>query len=93
MWKPVHIFDLKEHLEKQFESWMNWNNWGRYSKSWDDNDQTTWKWQIDHIVPQSCLPYTSMEDDAFKKCWALDNLRPLSAKQNIIDGATITILG
>ena len=27
-----------------------------------------------------------MEDDNFKKCWALENLRPLSAKQNIVDG-------
>jgi hypothetical protein len=29
-----------------------------------------------------------MEDDNFKKCWALNNLRPLSAKQNILDGTT-----
>lgn len=28
-----------------------------------------------------------MEDDNFKRCWALENLRPYSAKQNIIDGA------
>jgi len=27
-----------------------------------------------------------MEDENFKKCWALENLRPLSAKQNIIEG-------
>ena len=66
---------------------MNWQNKGSYRvKTWDDNDQTTWKWQIDHIIPQSDLPYTSMEDDNFKKCWALENLRPLSAKQNIFDG-------
>jgi hypothetical protein len=28
-----------------------------------------------------------MEDENFKKCWSLENLRPYSAKQNIIDGA------
>ena len=44
-------------------------------------------WHIDHIIPQSLLPYSSMEDDNFKKCWALSNLRPLSAKQNLLDGA------
>lgn len=27
-----------------------------------------------------------MEDENFKKCWALSNLRPLSAKQNVLDG-------
>jgi hypothetical protein len=79
--------ELMDHLEKQFESWMNWNNYGSYDQStWDDNDQSTWTWSLDHIIPQTDLPYSSMEDDNFKKCWALNNLRPLSAKQNLIDG-------
>jgi len=66
---------LKRHLEKQFDSHMNWGNHGIY-------------WHIDHIIPQSVLPYTSMDDDNFKICWALDNLRPLEAKQNMSDGVT-----
>ena len=78
---------LKEHLEKQFETWMNWNNQGMYDPiTWNDNDPTTWRWQVDHIIPVSTFKYSSMEDDDFKKCWALLNLRPLSAKQNHIDG-------
>lgn len=82
------INDLKIHIESQFEYWMNWNNRGKYNpKEWKDNDSTTWKWQLDHIIPQAILPYASMEDDNFKKCWELKNLRPYSAKQNIIDGA------
>lgn len=81
------INDLKNHLESKFEYWMNWNNWGQYnSKTWIDNDPSTWFWNIDHIIPQSKLPYSSMQDDNFKKCWELENLRPYSAKQNIIDG-------
>lgn len=80
------IQELKEHIEKQFEFWMSWNNRGKYSINWDDNDPNTWKWQIDHIIPHSMFKYTSMEDEEFKKCWALSNLRPLSAKQNILDG-------
>jgi len=84
---PYTIQELKNHLESQFEPWMNWKNWGKYNvNSWIDEDQSTWKWQIDHIIPQSKLPYTSMEDENFKKCWALDNIRPYSAKQNILDG-------
>jgi hypothetical protein len=80
---------LKEHIERQFEPWMNWNNYGKYnSQTWNDVDITTWTWQLDHIIPRSDLPYSSMEDDNFKKCWALENLRPLSAKQNILDGTS-----
>jgi hypothetical protein len=76
---------LKSHIEKQFESWMNWSNHGPYvTDKWDDNDVFTWTWQIDHIIPQSKLPYESMSHPNFKKCWALENLRPLSAKENVL---------
>lgn len=84
---PFDSMQLKQHLENQFEPWMTWNNQGRYNKkTWNDQDQSTWKWQIDHIVPHSILKYDSMEHPNFKKCWALSNLRPLSAKQNLLDG-------
>jgi len=89
-WKNLHYTpqQLKEHLERQFEPWMTWQNHGKFDPTtWNDNDSRTWTWQIDHIIPQSDLPYTSMEDDNFKKCWALENLRPLSAKQNVVEGA------
>jgi hypothetical protein len=83
---PYSIDDLKAHLESLFEPWMSWDNWGVYdSETWDDNDPTTWTWQIDHIIPQSALIYDSMEHPNFQKCWALDNLRPYSAKDNIIE--------
>ena len=83
---PYSISELIFHIENLFEPWMNWQNHGKIDlKTWNDDDQSTWKWNIDHIIPQYHLPYTSMEDDNFKKCWALSNLRPLSAKQNIID--------
>lgn len=79
--------ELKDHLESLFEPWMTWDNYGSYDKrTWNDNDLTTWKWNIDHIIPQSDLLYTSMTNDNFQKCWALNNLRPYSSKQNVIDG-------
>jgi hypothetical protein len=82
--------DIKKHIEKQFESWMNWSNQGTYNKKiWNDNDPNTWFWQIDHIIPQKDLPYTSMTDDNFKKCWDMNNLRPLSAKENFIRGISL----
>lgn len=67
---PYSIEELKIHLENQFDNKMTWENYGIY-------------WHIDHIYPQSLLPYTSMNEDNFKKCWALDNLRPLNAVENI----------
>jgi hypothetical protein len=68
---------------------MIWQNYGRYDATkWNDNDPFTWTWQIDHIVPQSTFHYTSMEDQSFRDCWALSNLRPLSAKQNFLDGVS-----
>jgi len=85
---PYTINELKCHIENQFESWMTWNNWGMYNpRYWDDNDSSTWIWQLDHIIPQHSLPYISMKDENFRKCWALENLRPFSAKQNIMDGS------
>lgn len=82
-----NMTQLKKHLEGLFEPWMTWKNYGKYNlDTWDDNGQSTWKWNIDHIKPQSDFCYTSMEDNDFKECWALSNLRPYSAKQNVIDG-------
>lgn len=86
---PYTAEELKKHLESQFKSWMTWDNWGVYNlKTWDDNDSSTWTWQIDHIIPKISFTYNSMEDDNFKKCWGLNNLQPLSSKENIIKGDT-----
>lgn len=71
------ILELKTHIEAQFDANMSWSNYGIY-------------WHVDHIVPQSDLPYLSMEDENFKQCWALKNLRPLEARQNICEGARRT---
>ena len=76
---PYAMEDLQDHLEKQFEPWMNWDNWGLYCQ-----DHKTW--QIDHIVPQSSLPFTDVNDDNFLKCWDLSNLRPLESTNNLQKG-------
>ena len=82
--------ELKEHLESKFEPWMNWNNYGVYRlELWDDNDQSTWTWQIDHIIPHSSFDYRSMDDSSFKECWSLNNLRPFSSKKNLLKGDKI----
>jgi hypothetical protein len=73
------IDELKQYIESLWEPWMSWDNYGLYSK-----DKQTW--QIDHIIPQSKLPFISLEDQNFRKCWALENLRPLETIANIKKG-------
>ena len=63
------IVHYKNYIESLWETGMNWNN--------------TNEWHIDHIIPQSWLPFNSIDDDNFLKCWSLDNLQPLWAKDNI----------
>ena len=76
--------ELKEHLESQFEDWMTWENHGK----WHPTEK---RWHIDHIKPQSVLleGVTSMDDPKFRECWALENLRPLEARENISKGNKI----
>jgi len=74
---------LRQHIESQFEDWMSWNNYGVYKT----NGPKTWN--IDHIIPQSLLPFSSYKHPNFKKCWNLENLRPLDSKTNIIKGNKI----
>lgn len=61
--------ELKDHLESRFETKMTWDNYG--------------EWHIDHIKPESWFTYEQPTDEEFKKCWALDNLQPMWASQNI----------
>ena len=70
---PYTVEQLVEHLESQFDENMTWDNHGSY-------------WHLDHIYPQSRLPYDSLEHPNFLKCWSLENLRPLEAKENIRKG-------
>ena len=78
-------FLLPENLDKNGFEWMNWSNQGAYRVNfWKDDDYSTHKWHIDHNIPQSWLPYFSMDDFNFKICWHKLNLQPLSAKENII---------
>ena len=75
-WESLVDFDidtLKSHLEKQFTSEMTWENYGSY-------------WHVDHMIPKSWFTYKEFSDEEFKKCWSLDNLQPLEAKENIKKG-------
>jgi len=63
------INDLEQHLESLFVKGMSWDNYG--------------KWHIDHKIPISAFNFDKPEHLDFKKCWALNNLQPLWARDNI----------
>jgi hypothetical protein len=54
---------------------MTWGNYGQ--------------WHVDHKIPISAFNYETPDDIDFKRCWALKNLRPMWAKENISKGAKL----
>ena len=72
------VDDLKAHLERQFTKGMSWGNIG--------------DWEVDHIVPVSSFNITSADDEDFKACWALSNLRPVWRSVNRSKGAKAEFL-
>lgn len=63
--------NLKKHLEKRFQPEMTWENYGKNG------------WHIDHIIPKSVFNFSTSGHEDFKRCWALKNLQPMWAKDNI----------
>ena len=63
------IAELCVHIERQFLPGMTWEN--------------RKDWHVDHITPLSSFEYTKPTDPEFRRAWALPNLRPLWARDNI----------
>jgi len=68
-WLGYSIQDLMQHLENQFDVFMKWDNYGTY-------------WVIDHIIPKRYFKFNSVNDEEFRACWSLENLRPLPKRKN-----------
>jgi len=68
---------LMAHLERQFLPGMTWENYGPV-------------WHIDHIVPLAVHNYEAPHHADFKRAWALSNLRPLWARDNMAKGAKLS---
>lgn len=69
---------LSAHLERQFSRGMGWHNMS--------------EWHVDHIIPKSMFKYDSPDSEEFKAAWALSNLRPLWASENLKKGNRLTLL-
>jgi hypothetical protein len=70
--------DLKCHLERQFTKSMTWGNYG--------------DWHVDHIIPVASFSFVGPDCPEFQACWALPNLRPLWARENIQKSDQRTLL-
>ncbi len=60
---------LRNRLVQLFQHGMTWDNYG--------------EWHVDHVVPISAFNFTKPEHIDFKKCWAIENLQPAWAKDNL----------
>lgn len=76
------LADLTTHIERQFVKGMSWDNHGKGKG----------RWHIDHIIPKAFFSFQSSDDDDFKSCWALTNLRPLWSELNISKHGKRTLL-
>lgn len=65
------IEELKNHLQKTMPKGYTWQ------------DYLSGKLHIDHIIPINAFNFTSPKHIDFKKCWALNNLRLLPARENL----------
>lgn len=65
------VDQLVTHIERQFPKSMDWSSFERGEV------------HIDHILPLSSFKYTSPGSDEFRAAWALTNLRPLWAADNL----------
>ena len=68
------IEQVRNHLEKQFTSNMNWSNHGTY-------------WHIDHIIP---ISYFDLEDKTEQKiAFHYGNMQPLTVSDNLTKHNTV----
>jgi len=60
----------RDHLEQQFEPWMNWDNYGRGKK----------KWCIDHVVSVASIDI--FDEKEVKRIFHYTNMQPLGFIKN-----------
>lgn len=66
-WEKLVGYTLDDLIKHLEIKFEPWMNWDNHGK-----------WHIDHIKPKSLFSI-----DEFKECWALENLQPLEARENL----------
>lgn len=68
------VAEMRAHLEAYMLEGMTWANYGT-------------AWHIDHVIPLAALPFDSLEHPNFRAVWALGNLCPCWAQENVRKGS------
>jgi len=71
--------ELRIHIESLFTEGMRW---GKFLKG---------EIHLDHKKPVNFFKPKSVDDPAFKACWALSNLQPLWARDNLSKGDKLSV--
>lgn len=69
------VADVRAHLEQLFQPGMDWDVFA------------TGAIHIDHVIPKAAFDLTN--DDEWRECWALENLQPLWAADNLRKAARL----
>ena len=80
-WETLVGYTLNElikHLKETLPKGYTWN------------DYLAGKLHIDHIIPLSAFNFNKPEHPDFRRCWALENLQLLPARENLIKGSKLS---
>lgn len=80
-WEDLVGYTLNELMKRLEKTLPGGYMWQDYLKG---------KLHIDHIIPIKVFNFTKAEHIDFKRCWALENLQLLPAKENIIKSNKLT---
>lgn len=80
-WEELVGYTLKDLIKRLKKTIPKDYNWQGYLNG---------DLHIDHIIPIDVFNYTKPEHPDFKRCWTLNNLRLLPAKENLIKGKKLT---
>lgn len=62
--------EARNYLEKKWGQPIDWENFKNSGL------------EVDHIIPQAYLPFSSFNEENFNVCWSLENLQILPKEQN-----------
>lgn len=74
-WEDLVEYNLKDLIRRLKKTIPIGYTWQDYMNG---------RLHIDHIIPKSAFNFTKVKHTDFQRCWALDNLQLLSARENLI---------
>lgn len=80
-WKSFLDYTIDNLIKRLFQTMPKGYCWENYLNG---------KLHLDHVIPISAFNFTKPEHIDFKRCWALDNLRLLPAKENLKKNKKLT---